>query len=246
MKKILLSLVVLVSMLFSFQAVSQALAFRTLNVSPQKLNKFGDYTFPVDTLNLNDTLFYFKFTDYNNDTYIYYGIIDDTTSNVNNNGSVKLKLHLESTGTFNQNDAIVALNNTNITGTEHNAHLPMMCHFIKDTTIATNQILSFDTLRVGDPTDNYPTTFAFSFKFTSPMYVGFEDNFFPEKETFKLYPNPCENTLNVNADGLKRIFGINGRLVKESYEKVIDMSDLTPGMYVVMLESGARIKVVKE
>jgi len=63
---------------------------------------------------------------------------------------------------------------------------------------------------------------------------------------FKLYPNPCENTLNVDADGLKRVFDTSGRLVKESYENVIDMSDLTPGMYVVMLESGAKIKVVKE
>jgi len=78
------------------------------------------------------------------------------------------------------------------------------------------------------------------------MYTGFEDNFFVEKETFKVYPNPCENQLNIEADGLKRIFDMNGRLMLETYENTFNMSDLAPGMYVVMLESGKRIKVVKE
>ena len=39
---------------------------------------------------------------------------------------------------------------------------------------------------------------------------------------------------------------MNGRLMLETYENTFNMSDLAPGMYVVMLESGKRIKVVKE
>jgi hypothetical protein len=239
MKKIrnfAISLVVLVSMLFSFQGVSQTLTFREVHgfLSSNPVYDFGSYdTLSVNTSNIDDTLFYLKFIRKAKE-FKYYGIID-TIFNSNGIDSIKLHLHLETDNTYNN---VVEINGVDIIGEEqYDAVSPMLAHYLKDTTIATNKKLSFDILTV------FNVKFKFSFFSTST--VGFEDNFFPEKETFKLYPNPCENTLNVNADGLKRVFDTSGRLVKESYEKVIDMSDLTPGMYVVMLESGATKKVIK-
>ena len=154
-----------------------------------------------------------------------------------------MKLYLV-TDNYNLYNNVVDTNGIDITGT--NTYVNQIHYLVKDMSIATNTKLNFDTLNIlADP--NYgglKVSFKFSFTFTSS--VGIEDNFVVEKETFKVYPNPCENTLNIDADGLKRIFDMNGRLMLEAYENTVNMSDLAPGMYVVMLESGKRVKVVKE
>lgn len=235
-----ISLVVLVSMLFSFQGFSQSspLAFDIVypSISYSTVYDLGDHSFAVSA---GDALFYFEFNRAQK-TYKYYGIIDSVSNSV-----VDLKLHLETDRYFYNGDVVVDINGTDITGTiQNDAVLPMKTHSMKDTSIAINTKLNFDTLNIlADPFYGAKVSFKFSFTFTPS--VGFEDNFFVEKETFKVYPNPCENQLNIEADGLKRVFDTSGRLMLETYENVVNMSDLAPGMYVVMLESGATKKVIK-
>ena len=247
MKKILLSLVVLVSILFSFQGFSQTPGTLTFSDSLGVLHGYdpitdlGDYDTLVSDVNAGDTLFYMDFVFGN--TYKYYGIIENVS-----NDSVVLKLQLETEKVFYSGDIVVdTTNGTNsgdITGTSITATYPMNRHFVKDMSIATNTKLNFDVLHINS-SPIVPFKFSFTFTYTDPS-TGFEDNFFTEKETFKVYPNPCENQLNIEADGLKRIFDMNGRLMLETYENTVNMSDLAPGMYVVMLESGATKKISKK
>ena len=254
MKKSLLSLVVLVSMLFSFQGFSQTPKLLTFSNSYgvgeihgyDPIKDLGEHNVSVDNVNVGDTLFYLKF-EYN-DTYTYYGIIK-SKENLNSNNYypvIGLTLHLEISDIKDTTDNLVLLNGNDFKGIANDHNLSASNHFRKDTIINTSQsitTLSFNVLEIGP---NANVDFKFSFKFDAGMYTGFEDNFFVEKETFKVYPNPCENQLNIEADGLKRIFDMNGRLMLETYENTVNMSDLAPGMYVVMLESGARAKFVKE
>ena len=245
LRSLAISLVVLVSMLFSFQGFSQSspLAFDTVyplySTSYYDVYDLGDHSFATSDVNTDDTLFYLEFHKAQK-TYKYYGIIENVSDD-----TVDLKLHLETDKYLYNGDVVVDINGVDISGTIHyNPGSPMSRHLIKDMSIATNQKLNFDTLNIGKFSYDYKVSFKFSFTFTTS--VGFEDNFFVEKETFKVYPNPCENTLNIEADGLKSVFDTSGRLMFETYENVVNMSDLTPGIYVVMLESGARVKVIKE
>lgn len=116
-------------------------------------------------------------------------------------------------------------------------------HKLKDIQFIEGDAYNFHNLKIGYP--GWFIEFRFSFTF-NPIGTGFGDNYFKaEKQTFKVYPNPCENTLNIEADGLKRIFDTSGRLVLESYENSVDMRDLAPGVYIVMLENGSTKKVIK-
>ncbi|MFL5762682.1 MAG: T9SS type A sorting domain-containing protein [Bacteroidia bacterium] len=68
-----------------------------------------------------------------------------------------------------------------------------------------------------------------------------------EENSFELYPNPSENTVTVNGKNISsiRIFDMNGRLVKESREKALDVSALTKGVYSVVVFSGGKSSVKK-
>jgi hypothetical protein len=238
---LVMSISMMISLLIPYQSVSQSkpLAFDTtftIFYISDLYHNYGNYTFSVDSISNNDTLFYLYFEDHYSDLYIYYGIIENVS-----NDSIKLKLHLETDSYINSN--AVDTNGIDITGS-YTMCDPMSGHFRKEMTISTNKKLRFDTLRIGRPTDPYPVKFSFSFTFTYNSGVGFNKHK-TIKNVFKVYPNPCRNTLNVDCAGLKRIFDTSGRLIKESYGKVLDMRDLTPGMYVVMLEDGTRIKFSK-
>ncbi len=228
----------------SFQGFSQAspLAFDTI-VTPGPSNlttpiDLGDYTFSVDSLNSNDTLFYLEFIDQDDYLDIYYGIIDNVSDS-----AVDLKLYLETDNTsIHYWDQSININNSNIT-LSNETPAPLGRKFKHNISYTYNDsVLDFNPIKIRD------IKFKFNISFTGLLdpNTGFNDFFTEAKTEFKVYPNPCENTLNIEADGLKRIFDTSGRLIKESYEDRIDMSDLAPGMYVVMLENGAREKVFKE
>ncbi len=249
-----ISLVVLVSMLFSFQGFSQTPKLLTFSNSYgvgeihgyDPIKDLGEHNVSVDSVNVGDTLFYLKFEF--DDTYTYYGIIKSKEKLNSNNyyPVIGLTLHLEISIPKDTTDKLVLLNGNDFKGIANDQNMNVSMHFRKDTIINTSQsitTLSFNVLEIGP---NANVDFKFSFKFDADMYTGFEDNFFVEKETFKVYPNPCENQLNIEADGLKRVFDTSGRLMLETYENVVNMSDLAPGMYVVMLESGATKKISKK
>jgi hypothetical protein len=72
--------------------------------------------------------------------------------------------------------------------------------------------------------------------------------------TFVLFPNPVTNTLQLLTKAAQeremRIFDISGRLVRAylvtNMQESIDITDLTPGVYVVAIyEEGKRVFVQK-
>jgi hypothetical protein len=70
-------------------------------------------------------------------------------------------------------------------------------------------------------------------------------------ELFRIYPNPASTVINVemaNASTV-RMFDISGKLLKElngSSNYTIDVTDLTPGMYMIESAEGAKAKFVKQ
>ena len=68
------------------------------------------------------------------------------------------------------------------------------------------------------------------------------------RDVIKLYPNPAENFLYVrNAHNIKtiKIFNSMGRLIKETQELNIDISQLSKGIYFLQIDSNNRIKTKK-
>ena len=237
MKKILLiTLVALWSLTININGFSQILTFDKhygiLGVYPTIPTDqiLGSHTLLIDTVNIGDTLFYMDFNRAGS-FYRYYGIIDSLGGS-----DIKLKLHCETEE--GHNNPFIDINGVDITGsriTDPNIRR----HYVKDITYNTNETISFDTLRI-----NY-VKFKFDFYFTDPSSVGFSDMFTNDNTRFKVYPNPCENTLNIDADGLKRLYDLNGKLLLETKENIIDMSKYQPAMYFLEV-NGKRVKVMKE
>jgi trimeric autotransporter adhesin len=78
--------------------------------------------------------------------------------------------------------------------------------------------------------------------------LGLNNN---EKKSLGIYPNPASTVINVemaNASTV-RMFDISGKLLKElngSSNYTIDVTDLTPGMYMIESAEGAKAKFVKQ
>ena len=78
--------------------------------------------------------------------------------------------------------------------------------------------------------------------------VGLDDI---KTELFRIYPNPASTVINVemaNASTV-RMFDISGKLLKElngSSNYTIDVTDLTPGMYMIESAEGAKAKFIKQ
>ena len=236
MKKILLiTLVALWSLIININGFSQILTFDKhygILKSASPTQDLGSHTLLVDTINVDDTLFYVEFTRYAK-IYKYYGIIDSLGGS-----DIKLKLHCETEEYYPIVPHFIFINNNDISGsiiTDPNINR----HYVKDTTFNTNETISFDTLRI------YSVKFKFDFYFTDPSSVGFSDMFTNDNTRFKVYPNPCENILNIDADGLKRLYDLNGKLLLETKENIIDMSKYQPAMYFLEV-NGKRVKVMKE
>jgi uncharacterized delta-60 repeat protein len=78
--------------------------------------------------------------------------------------------------------------------------------------------------------------------------VGVEDI---KTDLFRVYPNPASTMINVEMASASavRLFDVSGKLLKElngASFYTIDVTDLTPGMYVIESAEGARAKFVKE
>ena len=246
LKSLVVSLVVLFS-LFSLSVKSQVLTFDTTIVNSHS-SSLGDYELSTDNINVNDTLFKVNVY-YSSFIYKYCGIINSVDDN-----NVVLKFYMESNYPGYLEDHVT------LTGYDPNVDGP---YFISDNTsgahdsswtdandvhwkvysktmtYSTNTLIDFNTLTIKS------TDLKFSFKFNTPIPDGFNDFFATNKPEFKVYPNPCENTLNIEADGLKRLFDTSGRLLMETKSNKIDMSSFEVGMYFVELD-GVRVKVMKK
>jgi len=247
LKSLVVSLVVLFS-LFSLSVKSQVLTFDT-TVTDETYADLDDYVeLQTSDIVANDTLFNMVVY-YGPTTYKYCGIINSVDSN-----NVVLKFYMESNYPGGLKNYIT------LTGYDPNVDGP---YFISDNsngfrdstwtdangvdwniysktmTYSTNTLIDFNTLTIKS------TDLKFSFKFNTPIPDGFNDFFATNKPEFKVYPNPCENTLNIEADGLKRLFDTSGRLLMETKSNKIDMSSFEVGMYFVELD-GVRVKVMKK
>lgn len=59
-----------------------------------------------------------------------------------------------------------------------------------------------------------------------------------DKTNIEFYPNPADTSITLNSDHLKsKIYSTTGQLVKTSNQKVIDVSDLTSGLYMIKFEN---------
>ena len=65
------------------------------------------------------------------------------------------------------------------------------------------------------------------------------------KESFSIYPNPTVDELHVVKEGVKRIFDLTGKLLFQSAENILNVSDLNQGMYVLEV-NGAKAHFIKK
>ena len=78
--------------------------------------------------------------------------------------------------------------------------------------------------------------------------VGLDDI---ETEQFRVYPNPASTVVNIEMENTSavRLFDVSGKLLKElngASIYTIDVTDLTPGMYIIETAEGAKAKFVKQ
>jgi len=78
--------------------------------------------------------------------------------------------------------------------------------------------------------------------------VGLDDI---KTELFRVYPNPASTVINVEMENVStvRLFDVSGKLLKEvngASIYTIDITDLTPGMYMIESVEGAKAKFIKE
>ena len=238
-KNVVISLVMLFSMLFSLNSFSQHDSVLTFaEVYPSypdfNLNDLGFHSLNKSDINNLDTLFYIEYTNYTE--HYEYSAIVDSISNTN------ITLRLELLTNCNGNTNIVTLNGVDITGS---ISFPggAWSLFTKELTYNLNDTIKFDILKIGK---SFAFPFKFSFYIESPTNPnGFNEFFATNKPEFKVYPNPCENILNIDSDGLKRLFDLNGKLLMETKLNKIDMSGFEVGMYFVEID-GVRVKVLKK
>ena len=65
------------------------------------------------------------------------------------------------------------------------------------------------------------------------------------KESISIYPNPTVDELHVVKEGVKRIFDLTGKLLFQSAENILNVSDLNQGMYVLEV-NGAKAHFIKK
>jgi hypothetical protein len=86
---------------------------------------------------------------------------------------------------------------------------------------------------------------SFNFPFADTGYLALNAN--PVIPNINLYPNPVQNTLNINSNGLNvdelEIFNVFGKLVLDKAKPVeqIDLTELENGIYFVVLRTGQGI-----
>ena len=60
-----------------------------------------------------------------------------------------------------------------------------------------------------------------------------------------VYPNPADKQIVINNEGLKQIYNILGEIVLQTYDKKIDVTNLSKGVYVIKLED-VNIRLIKQ
>jgi len=65
------------------------------------------------------------------------------------------------------------------------------------------------------------------------------------KNIIEVYPNPSDEYVNINYDGLKQIYTILGKKLFETNESIINISSLSKGVYVIKT-GGMTMRFVKE
>ena len=53
------------------------------------------------------------------------------------------------------------------------------------------------------------------------------------KNAIDVYPNPSDEYVNINYDGLKQIYTILGKKLFETNENIINISSLSKGVYLI-------------
>ena len=64
-------------------------------------------------------------------------------------------------------------------------------------------------------------------------------------ESISIYPNPTVDELHVIKEGVKRIFDLTGKLMLQSNENILNVSNLNQGMYVLEV-NGAKAHFIKK
>ncbi len=64
-------------------------------------------------------------------------------------------------------------------------------------------------------------------------------------ESISIYPNPTVDELHVIKEGVKRVFDLTGKLLFQSNENILNVSDLNQGMYVLEV-NGAKAHFIKK
>ena len=104
---------------------------------------------------------------------------------------------------------------------------------------------SFGTVHIFDGTNTELTQFAVS---TSPGTVVFDVRqsvgINEPTESFTVYPNPSNSSVNVNVDGEKLVYSLDGTLLIQTTENTLDISALSQGMYLISV-NGQQTTLIK-
>lgn len=66
------------------------------------------------------------------------------------------------------------------------------------------------------------------------------------EEDFSFYPNPAQNEIRINSKTTLKLMNANGTFIRALKQPVEDISDLSPGFYILVSESGTAKKLVKQ
>ena len=104
---------------------------------------------------------------------------------------------------------------------------------------------SYGTVHIFDGTNTELTQFAVS---TSPGTVVFDVRqsvgINEPTESFTVYPNPSNSSVNVNVDGEKLVYSLDGTLLIQTTENTLDISALSQGMYLISV-NGQQTTLIK-
>ncbi len=77
---------------------------------------------------------------------------------------------------------------------------------------------------------------------TSDASTNIDEN---NKNIIEVYPNPSDEYVNINYDGLKQIYTILGKKLFETNENIINISALSKGVYMIKTD-GMTMRFIKE
>jgi hypothetical protein len=104
---------------------------------------------------------------------------------------------------------------------------------------------SYGTVHIFDATNTELTQFAVS---TSPGTVVFDVRpsvgITEMSKELTVYPNPANTSVNVNVAGEKLVYSLEGTLLMQTTENMLDLSALSQGMYVISV-NGQQTTLVK-